>query len=196
MYTAGKMQGCKMRKLLLLLFLVFSLPICSEEGFRKGLFAGSFNPPTKGHLDLIERASSLCDVLYVLVAFNTHKPSVPFSIEDRVSFLKNITRTVPNVKILSWDGLLVDFAKENDVHFFVRGLRNSMDLEYERSFAVANGEMSNLDTVFLLSSPRYAHLSSSLVREVGRFGRSLKGMIPEEIEGDVLERLSGRLCKE
>ncbi|MFT5318478.1 MAG: pantetheine-phosphate adenylyltransferase [Chlamydiales bacterium] len=179
-----------MRKFLLLWLLVFSQPLCSEASLKKGLFAGSFNPPTKGHLDLIERASSMCDVLYVVVAFNTHKASVPFSIEERVSFLKDITRTVSNVKILSWDGLLVDFASENDIHFFIRGLRNGVELEYERSFAVANGEMSNLDTIFLLSSPRYAHLSSSLVREVGRFGRSLERMVPEEIEGVILERLS------
>lgn len=183
-------QGlCSMRRLFLILLLVFSLPLCLEASLKRGLFAGSFNPPTKGHLDLIQRASSMCDVLYVVVAFNTHKPTKPFSIEERVAFLKRITRDVPNVKIASWDGLLVDFARKNDIQFFIRGLRNGVDLEYERTFAVANGEMSNLDTVFLLSSPRYAHLSSSLVREVGRFGRSLRKMVPEGIEEDVLKGL-------
>ena len=156
---------------------------------KKGFFPGTFNPPTLGHLDLIKKALKICDKLYIGIAFNQHKPSPLFSEKERLEFLKQMTKGLEHVEIVVFPGLVVEFVQENKIDFIIRGLRNGADLDYEAPQAIANLHMSGVETVFLLTSSNYSHISSSLVREIGSFGHRLDGFVAEEIEAQIFQKL-------
>lgn len=157
---------------------------------RRGIFPGTFAPPTLGHFDIIQRASKLCEHLVVAIIDNPSKARSCFSLEEKKALLSTICRSLPNVEIVSFQGLLVDHLADNHIDFIVRGLRSTGDFEYEERMAAANNILSGVETIFLASSPKYAHMSSTLVREIGSLGRRLNGFVPDEIESVVYEKLS------
>ena len=144
------------------------------------LFAGSFDPITKGHVDLIERASKLFDSLYVGVFYNLEKKSF-FSIEAKEKMVIDALSHLENVNIVtSHDELAVEVARKLGVTTFVRGLRNGQDLEYERNLNFFNYELApELDTIFLMSKPNYQHISSSRIRELIAFEQDISKYVPE-----------------
>ncbi|MDE7479506.1 MAG: pantetheine-phosphate adenylyltransferase, partial [Lachnospiraceae bacterium] len=143
------------------------------------IYPGSFDPVTLGHLDVIERASRMFDELTVSVLDNKAKNPL-FSVEERVSILKEATKELPNVSVDSFNGLLIDYARQKDVHISVRGLRAITDFEYELQIAQTNSKLSNgnLDTVFLTTSLEYAYLSSSSVKEIAAFNGDISQCVP------------------
>lgn len=147
---------------------------------KKAIYPGSFDPITLGHLDIIERASKMFDELVVSVLDNKAKTPL-FSVSERVKMLQEATKHLANVKVDSFSGLLIDYAKSLDIHVSVRGLRAITDFEYELQIAQTNREMSDgfLDTVFLTTSLQYAYLSSSAVKEIAYFGGDISRCVPE-----------------
>ena len=146
-----------------------------------GLYAGSFDPPTLGHLDVIKRASSFIDHLIVGV-FNNSEKTPLFTTDERVNMLEDILKDYKNVEVATFSGLLVDFARERDVHILVRGLRAVTDFEYEIAMAQTNRVMEpSVDTVFLTTSLEYSYLSSSIVKEIAKNGGGLDEFVPQQI---------------
>lgn len=155
---------------------------------KKGIYPGSFDPVTLGHLDIIKRASKLADELVVGVLINSSKKSL-FTIGERVELLKRVTKDMPNVTIKSFDGLLVDFAKEEKADVLVRGLRAVTDFEYEIQLAHTNHKMlPEVDTVFFTTSVEYSFVSSSLVREIASYGGDISAFVPECIKDDIIRK--------
>ena len=137
---------------------------------KKAIYPGSFDPVTFGHLDVIHRAAEMFDELTVSVLNNNVKSPL-FSVDERVKILQEATKDLPNVKVDSFSGLLIDYAREKNIHIAIRGLRAITDFEYELQIAQTNKLLSKgkLDTVFLTTSLEYAYLSSSSVKEIASF---------------------------
>jgi pantetheine-phosphate adenylyltransferase len=145
---------------------------------RTGIYPGSFDPVTLGHLDIIKRASKLVDRLIIGVLINSTKVPL-FTIDERVGLLKKVTIDIPNVTIEAYQGLLVDFAAKKEADVIVRGLRAITDFEYELQLAQTNHKLNpSVDTVFLTTSVEYAYLSSSTVREIARYGGCIEQFVP------------------
>lgn len=157
---------------------------------KTAFFPGTFDPPTLGHLDIIQRSDSLCDKLYVGIGTNIAKENDLFSIEERKEMLIKICKRYPHVEVIAFTGLAIDFAKKNKVDFLIRGLRAFSDFEYESSMALTNRKLSGIETVFLMADERVAHISSTLIRELGKFKRRLDDFLPPEIEDEVFKKLS------
>lgn len=148
---------------------------------RKALFPGSFDPFTLGHEEIVRRATGLFDEIFIGIGVNSSKKTM-FSLEERTALIEAAFADEPKVKVTPFQGLTVDFARENGIDFLLRGLRNGADLEYEKPIALINRQISeNLETVFLISSGATAHISSTLVREVYRYGASLDGLLSPEV---------------
>lgn len=147
---------------------------------KAAIYPGSFDPVTYGHLDVIRRAADIFDELTVSV-LNNHLKTPLFSVEERVKILQEAVREIPNVKVESFSGLLVDYAKSRDIHVVIRGLRAITDFEYELQNAQTNAKLSSgaLDTVFLTTSLEYAYLSSSSVKEIASFGGDISMCVPD-----------------
>jgi pantetheine-phosphate adenylyltransferase len=146
---------------------------------KRAIYPGSFDPVTFGHLDIIKRASGIVDELVIGVLCNSQKNSL-FSLEERVSMIKEMTKELPNVTVASFDGLLVDFMKEIDATIIVRGLRAVTDFEYELQIAQANHvQDSRVETIFLTTDLRYSYLSSTIVREYASYGGDISKFVPE-----------------
>ncbi len=156
----------------------------------KALYPGSFDPVTMGHMDIIRRASSICDLLYVGVAVNFNKKPA-FTAGERVRFLEASLEGFKNVKVISFDKLLVDVARELGTQVIVKGLRAISDYEYELQMAHINYKLApDIETVFLAASTRYSYLSSSLVKEVAGLGGCVKDLIPPKVHDDIVRQLS------
>lgn len=147
---------------------------------KAAIYPGSFDPVTYGHLDVIRRAADIFDELTISVLNNVKKTPL-FSVEERVKILKEATKDLKNVKVDSFSGLLVDYAKEKKIHVVVRGLRAITDFEYELQNAQTNRLLSGekLDTMFLTTSLEYAYLSSTTVKEIASFGGDISACVPE-----------------
>ena len=156
---------------------------------KRAVYPGSFDPVTYGHLDVIRRASEMFDELIVSVLNNKTKTPL-FSVEERVKILKEATKDIPNVRIDSFSGLLIDYAKANHIHVAVRGLRAITDFEYELQIAQTNRKLSKdeLDTVFLTTSLEYAYLSSSSVKEIASFGGDISQCVPDFVAEIIYEK--------
>lgn len=156
---------------------------------KRAIYPGSFDPMTFGHLDVIKRAASNFDELIVSVLNNKVKSPL-FSVEERVKILEEATKDLPNVKVESFSGLLIDYAKEKDVHVAIRGLRAITDFEYELQIAQTNHKLSNgqLDTMFLVTSLEYAYLSSSSVKEIAYFKGDISQCVPDFVAKMVYEK--------
>lgn len=152
---------------------------------RKAVYPGSFDPLTNGHIDIIKRAAKLYDEISVAVLINTNKKEL-FSIEERVKLIENEIKDLPNVRVDSFHGLLVDYCEANEIGVIIRGLRAVSDYEYEMQIAQMNRSLNQaVETVFLMTNTKYSFLSSSIVKEVARFG----GNIAEIVPGPVAEKL-------
>ncbi|MDR2088553.1 MAG: pantetheine-phosphate adenylyltransferase [Clostridiales Family XIII bacterium] len=149
---------------------------------RKMLYVGSFDPITNGHLDLINRSAKLCDRLIVGVAENPAKKG-RYSVEDRLHMLDLVISHLDNVETDSFTGLLADYAKRRGVEAVVRGLRATMDFEYELQMAHMNARLyrSGIETLFLMTDPAYSFVSSGLVSEVFLFGGNVEGLVPDPV---------------
>ncbi len=150
---------------------------------KRAIYPGSFDPVTYGHLDVLSRAARMFDEVTICVLDNKAKTSL-FSVEERVKMLQDVTREIPNVRVDSYYGLLIDYAQKIDAHVSIRGLRAVTDFEYELQIAQTNKLLSEgrLDTVFLTTSLQYAYLSSSSVKEIAAFGGNIKACVPPEVE--------------
>ncbi len=144
------------------------------------IYPGSFDPVTFGHLDIIERSSKIVDELVIGVLNNSAKNSL-FSLEERVSMIKEMTAHLPNVKVGYFEGLLVDYMKEINATIIIRGLRAVTDFEYELQIAQANGVQSEgIETVFLTTNLKYSYLSSTIVKEFASYGGDISKFVPEQ----------------
>ena len=156
---------------------------------KSAIYPGSFDPVTYGHLDVIKRAANIFDELTVCVSYNVMKSSL-FSVEERVKMLEEATKDLPNVRIDSFSGLTIDYAKKKNVHVVIRGLRAITDFEYELQIAQTNHKLSvgELDTMFLTTALEYAYLSSSGVKEIAEFNGDISQCVPEFIAKKVYEK--------
>ena len=158
---------------------------------KQGLFPGTFDPPTLGHLDIIKRAACMCDTLYVAITEETSKrPAFLFSIDERKEMMEKICHGLPHVKIVTFSGLAVDFVKKCQANFLIRGLRAFSDFEYEFQMALANRKLGNVETVFFMADEKLAHISSTLIREIARSGTRLTDFIPTAIEPIIFKKLA------
>ncbi len=146
---------------------------------------------TYGHLDVIARAAAQFDEVVVTVMINKSKQGM-FSVDERMEMLRESTSDLPNVRVESWYGLLVDFAREQGITAIVKGLRDSTDFAYETQMAQMNRKLSGVDTYFLAANPVYSFLSSSLVKEVATFGGDVTDMLPAGVHKRLLARLAER----
>ncbi len=147
---------------------------------KKAIYPGSFDPLTLGHIDMIERSAKIVDELVVGVLNNSAKNSL-FSLEERVSMIKEMTEHLPNVTVASFDGLLVDYMKEIDATIIIRGLRAVTDFEYELQIAQTNHvENPEVETIFLTTSLQYSYLSSTIVKEFASYGGDIAKFVPKQ----------------
>jgi pantetheine-phosphate adenylyltransferase len=160
---------------------------------RIAIFPGTFDPPTLGHIDIIERAAPLFDTLIVAVLDNLSKRPT-FTTSERIAMLRQCAGRVANVRVDVYHGLLVDFARSQDATVIVRGIRGGSDLDYERQMADTNRHLyPGVDTIFLTPSAGVAHISSTLVRDIARLGGSIRGLVPDVVTSAFAARAqSGR----
>ena len=156
---------------------------------RVAIYPGSFDPITNGHLDIITRGSNIFDRLIVGVLVNIDKKGL-FTIEERVELIKKVTKHLPNVEVICFNGLLVDLAKEYNAKVILKGLRAVSDFEYEFQMALMNSQLDpNIETLFMMTSSEYSYLSSSSVKQVAKFGGKINGLVPDEIITEVYNKI-------
>lgn len=159
---------------------------------RVAVYPGSFDPVTNGHLDIIKRGARAFDKVIVAVLINIEKKGL-FDVEERVSLIRRVVKDIPNVEVVSFNGLLVDFAKIHDSRVILKGLRAVSDFEYELQMALMNKKLDpHIETMFMMTSAEYCYLSSSSVKQVAKFGGCIKGLIPDEIINDVQNKFDNK----
>jgi len=147
---------------------------------KSALFPGSFDPITLGHLDIIKRGVTLFDEIIVAIGVNADKKYM-FSLEERMTFIKDAFANEPKVKVVSYQGLTVDFCKEIGVEFILRGLRNPADFEFEKAIAHTNRDLAPIETIFLLTSASTSYIASSIVRDVIRHNGDYTKLVPKNV---------------
>ncbi len=159
---------------------------------RRAIYPGSFDPVTLGHLDIIKRAAAIFDELVVCVSVNSAKPSGLFSPRERVELIRAVTEDLPNVTVDCSQELVAEYARRNRSHVLVKGLRAVSDYESEIQMAMLNAKLyPKLDTVFLYCRPKYAYLSSTVVKELARYGADLSDFVPRQIIDQVRAKVAG-----
>ncbi|MFC3040225.1 pantetheine-phosphate adenylyltransferase [Virgibacillus xinjiangensis] len=149
---------------------------------KKAICPGSFDPITQGHLDIIQRGSKIFDEVVVTV-FNNQSKSPLFSVEERMELIKAATSNIPNVSVDSSDHLLMDYARENQAHAIIRGLRAVSDFEYEMQITSMNRKLDkNIETFFMMTNNQYSFLSSSIVKEIAKYGADVSDLVPQAVE--------------
>lgn len=158
---------------------------------RMGVFGGSFDPLTYGHLDLIQRSTKLFDQVVVLIAVNTSKKSL-FTLDERKQLIETAVKDLPNVRIESMeDGLIAHYYKDLGAVSLIRGVRSAQDFDYEASLATLNkSQYEELETIFLLANEKYRHLSSSLIKEIAHFEGDISKMVPLNVAQAMKDKLS------
>lgn len=153
---------------------------------------GSFDPVTNGHLDIIKRTAALFDEVYVSILSNSTKNPL-FQVNERLELIRRVTSDLPNVKVESFTGLLVDYARHRNAKFIVKGLRAVSDFEYEFQMSLTNKQLApEIETFFITTNSKYSYLSSSIVKEVAKYGGDLTQMVPHEIIEDIQNKIGGR----
>ena len=147
---------------------------------KRAVFPGSFDPITLGHVDIINRALPLFDEIVVAIGVNAGKKYM-FSLEDRKKFIEDAFADKPKIKVMTYEGLTVDFCKKNDIEFILRGLRNPADFEFEKAIAQTNRKLSGIETVFLLTSAETSFISSSIVRDIIRNNGDISKLVPDSV---------------
>ncbi|WP_271765198.1 pantetheine-phosphate adenylyltransferase [Aquimarina algiphila] len=147
---------------------------------RRAVFPGSFDPITLGHYDIIERGLTLFDEIILAIGINAEKKYM-FSLEERKHFMEEAFKNESKIKVITYEGLTVDFCKQQNANFILRGLRNPGDFEFEKAIAHTNRKMSDIETVFLLTSSGKSYISSSIVRDVIRHGGDYTGLVPDTV---------------
>jgi len=147
---------------------------------KRAIFPGSFDPITLGHVDIINRALPLFDEIIIAIGVNTDKTYM-FSLEERLNFIKENYKNEPKITVETYTGLTIDFCQKLDVKFILRGLRNPADFEFEKAIAQTNRKLSNIETVFLLTSAETSFISSSIVRDIYKNGGNISGFVPKSV---------------
>ena len=160
---------------------------------KAAIYPGSFDPVTLGHIDIIKRASRMFDEVTICILDNKAKTPL-FSVDERVRMLQKVCENIPNVRVDSYYGLMVDYAKQINAHISIRGLRAVTDFEYELQLAQTNRMLSNgeLDTIFLTTSAKYSYLNSSGVKEIAAFGGDISKCVTPYVEEKIWEKLRER----
>ena len=156
---------------------------------RRAVCPGSFDPVTNGHLDIISRANRLYDEVIVAVLVNQSKAGL-FTVDERIEMLREVTASYPNVRVESFQGLLVDFCKASDCSVVVKGLRAVSDFDYELQMAQMNLELAGVETLFMTTNPLYSFLSSSLIKDVAKWGGDVSAHVPEVVVARLRQRLA------
>lgn len=160
-----------------------------KKNLTVGVYPGTFDPITNGHLDVIKRALKIFDRLIIAVAVSSYRKKLLFTVEERVNFIHETTKGLKNLKIEVFDGLLADFVRQKKATAIIRGLRAISDFEFEFQLAHVNRRIfKEAETVFLMPSEEYSFLSSSLVKEVAYFGGSVKNLVPPVVEKALKEK--------
>ena len=158
----------------------------------KAVYPGSFDPLSNGHLDIIKRASKKLDELHIVVSYNIHKKST-FTVEERINMIKLVTKDLPNVVVTSYDGLIVNYCKENNVDILIRGLRNYQDYENEFSLYQFNKDINpNIETILMMPSSKNIFVSSSAIRELVSFNQDISLYVPEEIKDMIVAKYQNK----
>jgi pantetheine-phosphate adenylyltransferase len=152
---------------------------------RRAVCPGSFDPVTNGHVDVITRAAALYDELVVAVLVNPGKAGL-FTVEERMELLRDAVSGLPSVTVDSFQGLLVDYCRSNDIPVIVKGLRAVSDFEYELQMAQMNRELAGIETLFVPTAPQVGHLSSSLVKQIATFGGDVSSLVPQAVHERLL----------
>ena len=158
---------------------------------RRAVCPGSYDPVTNGHIDIVERAAGLFDEVIVAVLVNKTKKSL-FTVDERLDMLRSVTAHLPNVRVDSWHGLLVDYCRQNDIKVIVKGLRAVSDFDYELQMAQMNQQLSGVETMFMPTNPLWSFLSSSLVKDVAMNGGDVAHLVPELVNRRLLARFAER----
>jgi pantetheine-phosphate adenylyltransferase len=148
---------------------------------KRAIFPGSFDPFTLGHYDLVKRGLALFDEIVIGIGRNSTKKDT-FPIREREEAIRKIFKDEPRIKVAIYDCLTVDFAKQYDAQFILRGIRCVGDFEYERNMAEANKQLANIETVILYTRPEYAHISSTLVRDLYAYGKDVSAFVPNDLK--------------
>ena len=158
---------------------------------RRAVCPGSYDPPTNGHIDIIERASGLFDEVVIAVLINKNKKSL-FTVDERMEMLREACAAFGNVTVDSWHGLLVQYCQHNDIQAIVKGLRAVSDFDYELQMAQMNQQLSGVETLFMPTNPVNSYLSSSLVKEVATYGGEVGHLLPDLVNTRLTARLAER----
>ena len=159
----------------------------------QAVYPGSFDPVTRGHLDIIRRAAKLFDHLTVVVAHNLSKPGGSFTVAERVEMLRRCTEDLPNVSVDACDGLLADYLRRVGANVVVKGLRAMSDFEQEFQQALTNKKLyPEMETLFISSAVEYTYLSSSIVKQVGSLGGDITDFVPPEVRDEIINRIQNR----
>ncbi|MDK2800660.1 MAG: pantetheine-phosphate adenylyltransferase [Clostridiales bacterium] len=153
------------------------------------VYPGSFDPVTNGHLDIIQRASKIFDKVIVSILQNSNKVPM-FTVEERIYFLRQVTKNLDNVEVDSFSGLLVNYMQQKSAKVIIKGLRAVSDFEYEFQMALMNNKLNpEIETLFMMTSSKYSYLSSSIVKEVARLRGCLKELVPDEIIFEIVNKI-------
>lgn len=157
---------------------------------RIGIYPGSFDPLTNGHLDIIKRSKGICDKLIVAIAINRTKQPL-FTVEERLEIINNFVKDDSSIEVVSFEGLLVEFCRAKGIYYIIRGVRNITDFEYEMSNASVNNKLApDIQTIFLMTKGEYSFISSKMVKEIASFRGDLTSLVPQFVIGKIHQKFS------
>lgn len=156
---------------------------------RRAVYPGSYDPPTNGHLDIIERAGGVFDEVVVAVLINKNKRTL-FTADERLEMLRDVTAHLPNVRVDSWHGLLVHYCQQHDIQAIVKGLRAVSDFDYELQMAQMNWGLAGVETLFMPTNPQFSFVSSSLIKDVAKWGGDVTPHVPDTVATRLREKLA------